>query len=221
MLSMRILVVVPVGTDRRNRERKAICERYASPGTEIGVVSLPRGPLSLETRRDHDEAIPLIIETSMRASDEYDAVIVSCFLDPAVPELRKALRGKVVVGPGETSLFLARLLGEAVTVLTVGLYAETVEMIAEHVERLGLKGFVEVRGIPYGVLDADRDKDTALELLIKESIKAKERGRDVIVIGCTTLAGLAEKVQEAVGLPVIDPLRASIFLAETLVRLRK
>jgi allantoin racemase len=217
---VRILVVVPVGTDRRNRERKEVCERYASPGTEIGVVSLPRGPLSLETRRDHDEAVPLIVEVVLKASEGYDAVIVSCFLDPAVGELRGRLKGKVVVGPGEASLHLARFLGNPITVVTVGAYEETVEMVREHVERLGFRD-VEVVGIPYGVLDVDRDKATALKLIIEEARRARDRGSRVIVIGCTTLSGLAERVQEAVGIPVVDPMKASILLAEALVKLRR
>lgn len=217
---MKILVIVPVGTDRRNRERKELCERYASPGTEVDVVSLPRGPLSLETRRDHDEAVPLIVETALRAGEGYDAIVVSCFLDPAVAELRKILRDKVVVGAGEASMHLARFLGEPVTVVTVGAYEETVEIVREHVKRLGF-GDAEVIGIPYGVLDADRDKATALRLLVDEARRARERGSRVVVVGCTTLAGLAERIQEVVGVPVVDPVKASALLAETLIKLRR
>jgi len=217
---LKILVIVPVGTDWRNKERKEVCEKYASPGTEIEVVSLPRGPLSLETRRDHDEAIPLILETALKSCRDCDAVIVSCFLDPAVEELRRRLKDRVVVGSGEASMYLAKFLGEAITVVTVGAYAETIEMVEEHVRRLGFKD-AEVVGIPYGVLDVDRDKTTALKLLIEEARKAKERGSQVIVVGCTTLAGLAEKVQEVVGIPVVDPIKASVLIAEALVKLRR
>ncbi|MEM2021162.1 MAG: aspartate/glutamate racemase family protein [Zestosphaera sp.] len=221
LIIVRVLVVVPVGTDVRNRSRKAVCERYASPGTGIEVVSLPRGPLSLETRKDHDEAVPLIIETVVREGEGYDVIVVSCFLDPAVPELRRMFRDRVVIGSGEASLRLAGFLGAPVTVVTVGAQAETLEMMREFVERLGLKDVVEVKGIPYGVLDADRDKATALRLLIEESRKAKESGSKAVVIGCTALAGLAEDIQRAVDIPVIDPLKASIILAETLVKLYK
>ncbi|MEM2004780.1 MAG: aspartate/glutamate racemase family protein [Zestosphaera sp.] len=217
---IKILVVVPVGTDVRNRSRKAVCERYASPGTVIEVVSLTRGPLSLETRRDHDEAVPLIIETVERVGAvNYDAVVISCFLDPAVGELRKMIKDKVVIGSGEASLYLARFLGEPITVITVGAIRETLEMMEEHVEKLGLRDVVDVRGIPYGVLDADRDKNTALKLLAEESMRAKENGSRVVVVGCTAMAGFAEELEEVVGIPVVDPLKASIILAEALVRL--
>ncbi len=221
LIVVRILVVAPVGTDVRNRSRKAVCERYASPDTRIEVVSLPRGPLSLETRRDHDEAVPLIIETAVKEGEGYDAIVISCFLDPAVQELRRLLRNKVVIGPGEASLRLAEFLGTPLTVVTVGAQAETLEMMWEFVERLGLKDVVDVKGIPYGVLDADRDKATALRLLIEESRMAKESGSKAVIIGCTALAGLAEEVQRTVGIPVIDPLKASIILAEALVKLYK
>lgn len=219
---MRILVVVPVGTDVRNRSRKAVCERYASPDTVIEVVSLARGPLSLETRRDHDEAVPLIVDTVKRMSREgYDAIIVSCFLDPAVKELRRIIKDKVIIGSGEASLYLARFLGEPITVVTVGAQRETLEMMQDFVEELGLEDVVNIRGIPYGVLDADRDRNTTLKLLTEESIRAKESGSRVVVVGCTAMAGFAEELEKAVGVPVIDPLKASVILAEALVRLYK
>lgn len=219
---MKILVVVPVGTDIRNRSRKAICEKYASPGTVIEVVSLTHGPLSLETRRDHDEAVPLVIDTVRKMSGEsYDAIIISCFLDPAVRELRNVIKDKVIIGSGEASLHLARFLGNPITVVTVGAQRETLEMMQDFVEGLGLKNVVNIRGIPYGVLDADRDKDTALKLLTEESMRAKESGSRAVVVGCTAMAGLAEELEKAVGIPVIDPLKASVILAEALVRLYK
>lgn len=217
---MKVLVIIPVGTDARNISRKAVCERYASPGTLIDVISLPRGPLSLETRRSHDEAVPIIIETAMKHYKYYDALIVSCFLDPGVRELRKLIEDRIVIGPGEASLTIAKFLGEPIALITVGAHKETIDMMEEHVSALGLKSSVTIRGIPYGVLDADKDRTGALKLLIEESIKAKRDGCKVIVIGCTALSGLAEEVEKHVGLPVIDPLKASITLAETLFRFR-
>ncbi len=214
-------MIVPVGTSARNESRKAVCKKYASRDTEIEVVSLPRGPLSLETRKDHDEAVPLIIETAVRKGEGFDVIVISCFLDPAVEELRRTLRDKIVIGPGEASLRMAVLLGAPVTVVTVGAQVETLEMMREFVKRLGLEGVADVRGIPYGVLDVDKDKVTALKLLIEEARKAKESGSRVVVVGCTALAGLAEEVQEVVGIPVIDPLKATIILAEALARLYK
>lgn len=218
---MRVLVIVPVGTDVRNSSRRAICERYASPESLVDVVSLPRGPLSLETRRDHDEAVPLIIETAMKFYEYYDVLIVSCFLDPGVRELRRLIADRIIIGSGEASLTIAKFLGNPIALITVGAYEETIDMMEEHVSALGLKNSVIIRGIPLGVLDVDRDKASALKLLKDESIKAKRDGYKVVVIGCTALSGLAEEVEKYAGLPVIDPLKASITLAETLFRFRK
>jgi hypothetical protein len=63
--------------------------------------------------------------------------------------------------------------------------------VGKHVERLGFRD-VEVVGIPYGVLDVDRGEATVLKLLIGE---ARDRGSRVVVIGRTTLSGLAKRVQ--------------------------
>ncbi|MEM1528013.1 MAG: aspartate/glutamate racemase family protein [Zestosphaera sp.] len=218
---MRILVIVPVGTDSRNTARKAICEKYAPPGTLVDTVSLPFGPLSLETRREHSEVVPLVIETAMKLHKNYDALIVGCFLDPGVQELRKLIKDKVVVGPGEASLTLAKFIGEPIALITVGKHRETIDMMEEYVTALGLKNSVTIRGIPYGVLDIDRDRVTALKLLKDESIKAERDGSKVIVIGCTALSGLSDEIEKHVKIPVIDPLKASVTLVEALLRFRK
>jgi len=214
---MRVLVVNPVGHDRWDHSDKKIYESYASEGTEVDVVSLPRGPASVETAEAYAEVEPLIIELVKGIHAGYDAVIVNCFLDPGVAKLRKILSNKVVVGPCEASLSLARNLSDKIAVVTVGGGVETLGLIKERVKSLGFENVVvSVRGISLRVLELDRDREVTLRHLVNEASKAVSEGADVIVLGCTGLAGMAREVSDAVGVPVIDPAWSALKIAELL-----
>ncbi len=215
---MRVLVVNPVGHDRWDYSDKKIYESYASEGTEVDVVSLPRGPASVETAEAYAEVEPLIIELVKGIHAGYDAVIVNCFLDPGVAKLRKILSNKVVVGPCEASLSLARNLSDKVAVVTVGGDVETLGLIKERIKSLGFENVVVgVRGISLRVLELDRDREVTLRHLVNEAAKAVSERADVIVLGCTGLAGMAREVSDAVGVPVIDPAWSALKIAELLV----
>lgn len=213
---MRILVVNPVGHDKWNSSDKKIYESYASGETEIDVVSLPKGPASVESAKAYTEVESLVVELVKEIHAGYDAVIVNCFLDPGVVKLRDLL-GKVVVGPCEASLSLARNLSKKISIITVGGNAETLNIIRERVRSLGFEEFIiSLRGIPLRVLDLDRDREATLRFLIDEARKAVSEGAEVVVLGCTGLAGMAKEVSESVGVPVIDPDWAALKVAELL-----
>jgi allantoin racemase len=94
-------------------------------------------------------------------------------------------------------------------------------MIEERVKQLGLSDKVtSVRGIPVGVLDIDKDRAAVVSYLVNEAEKArKEERADVIVLGCTGLAGQAREVQEKTNIFTIDPTGAAIKVAEALIKL--
>jgi len=217
---MRVLVVNPVGHDRWDYSDKKIYESYASEGTEVDVVSLPRGPESVETAEAYAEVEPLIIELVKGIHAGYDAVIVNCFLDPGVAKLRKILNNKVVVGPCEASLSLARNLSDKVAVVTVGGDVETLGLIKERIKSLGFENVVVgVKGISLRVIELDRDREVTLRHLVNEAAKAVSEGADVIVLGCSGLIGLSEELSEVLGVPVVDPTLVTVGLAEAMIKL--
>ncbi len=214
---MKILVINPVGTNRWDEKDKKICKEFASPDTQIDVISLPKGPLSVETPESEAQVIPLVIETALKYHKEYDAIVVNCFLDPAV-DLLKGIVKIPVVGPCEASLALASMIGKKIGVVTVS--NKAIWMVEDRIEELAFKDkVIYVSGIPLGVLDLDEDIRQTKTLVIKEAENAIKNGTEVIVLGCTGLAGLAKEIQDTVNIPVIDPTGASIKMAESLVKL--
>jgi allantoin racemase len=216
---MKILVINPVGHSTWDKQDEQIYKSFASPETEVKVISLPRGPASVETPVAHAEVIPLVLDVAKRHHEGYDAVIVNCFLDPGV-DLLKGVLNKPVIGPCEASLSLAYIAGTRISIITVG-SSDGDWMIEERVKQLGLNDKVtSVRGIPVGILDIDKDRATVVRYLVNEAVKAKkEEHIDVVILGCTGLAGLAREVQEKTNIYTIDPAGAAIKVAEALLKL--
>ncbi|MCD6477727.1 MAG: hydantoin racemase, partial [Candidatus Aenigmarchaeota archaeon] len=97
---MKILVINPVGTSRWDESDKKIYQRFTFPETEIDVVSLDEGPISIETRKAEADVIPRIVEVALKNHEKYDALIVNCCADPGVDVIR-SLIDKPVIGPCE------------------------------------------------------------------------------------------------------------------------
>ena len=214
---MRILVINPVGHPRWDEQDRKIYLSYASPETAVDVYSLPRGPPSVESPEAHAEVIPLVVERAVHLHSNYDAVIVNCFLDPAVDILKGILR-KPVIGPCEASLALASALSRKIAIVTVG--NEALWMIEERVRHLGyLSYLVSLKGIRLTVLQLDENKEKTKSEVTKKAKEAVSEGAEVIVLGCTGLSGLAKEVQDALGTPVIDPSGAALKVAESMVKL--
>ncbi len=166
---MRVLVVNPVGHSKWDEVNRRMYKSFASESTDVEVMSLPKGPTSVETAKDYAEVKPLVVRLVEEKHGEFNAVIVNCFLDPGVARLRRALR-KVVVGPGEASLSLARNLSSRLAVITVGGSEETLSLIWERVKSLGFEKLVfSVRGIQLGVVDLDKSREETIRHVVKEA----------------------------------------------------
>jgi allantoin racemase len=215
---MRVLVVNPVGHSTWDEKDREIYQSFASPETVIDVVSLPEGPPSVETPEAHAEVIPLVVKRVLEFKNDYDGFIVNCFLDPGV-DLLKGLLDKPVVGPCESSLALASIITDKIGIVTAG--TEGLWMIEDRVKTIGfIDRVVAIEGTEVGVLDIDKDLDHTLRELVKASRRAIEKGAQVIVLGCTGFAGLAEKLSKEIGRPVVDPAGAAIKTLEALIKLR-
>ena len=216
---MKVLIINPVGHDTWNKQDEEIYRSYASSETEVRVVSLPKGPATVERPEDHAEVIPLVIDVAKKMYKDFDAIIVNCFLDPGV-RLLKGIIDKPVIGPCEASLHIASTISNKLSIITVGKYGTT-WMIEDRVKELGFSDkVISVRSIPLGVMEIDRERAAVINYLVEESKKAlSEDGADVIILGCTGLAGMAKKVQDRVKVPVIDPSGAAIKVAEAIVKL--
>ncbi len=216
---MRVYVIIPI---LQNDFFEEVTERefkaYARPGTEITVVSLERGPASLESMYDEYISAPWTLEKVKLAEQEgYDAVIIDCMGDPALHAARE-LVDIPVIGPAEASMAMACIIGHRFSVVTV--LQSVVPIFHNMVAAYGFKDrFASIRFIDIPVLELDRE-DEVKEGLAAESKKAiDEDGADLIILGCTGMIGMAKGLEKKLGVPVIDPTAAALKMAESMVDL--
>lgn len=224
MKRMRIRVINPVITKEFEPLTLKEFKALARPDVQIEVVSLSKGPASIESRYDEDLAKPGILEQVKKAEEDgVDAVIINCFGEPGLHSAREIV-SIPVIGPFQASMLLASSLGQTISIVTV--LKSVVPLIEEKARMLGVKSRIaSVRAIEVPVLELEKERAKVQSALLNESKKATmEDKADVIVLGCTGLVGMAKELQnslkkEGFDVPVVDPALASLKLAEILVDL--
>ena len=214
----KIIDIIPVGTSKFNEDRRIFLNKFVSSGFKVDVVNIDFGTHSIESWFDESLNTPYIIEQILKAETSgYKAAIVDCIADPAVDAARQVVRIPVI-GPGESSMHIALLLATNFSIITVAGPSVT-KLLEDRLKSKGLSKFcVSVRNIGLRVLDLKKEEKKTFNLLVREGKKAiKEDGAEVLILGCTGLSGLAGKLQEELGVPVIDPIIVSLKIAELLI----
>jgi allantoin racemase len=217
----RIRVITPVtGEALGNAE---FARSLGDAATEVDLVQIERGPASIECEFEHAIAVPDTLRLIVQAEREgVDAVVVDCMADPGVRPARELVR-ILVVGPGETSMHLACLLGHRFSIVTTEARA-----VPEFENQANVAGLTErlasVRWVDIPVLELASDPEALLAALIDASVAAIEAdGAHVIVFGCTGMLGFAEGVRDGLvgrgypGVPVLDPVPVAVRTAQALL----
>jgi allantoin racemase len=212
-MGFRIKVIIPNSSIEFRNSQIEERKNVAAPGTEVEVICLAHGPVSIEAAYDEALAAPHIIEEVRKAEEKgFHAVSLDCAMDTVVRASREAVRIPVI-SAGEASYHLALGLCSRFSVVTV--LKSTADAIKENIRKYGFEtrlASVRVANIP--VLDLQNEKK-AFDTILKEAKAAIDHeGAEAIVLGCTGMSSLAKSLQESLGVPVIDPAVASLKLAE-------
>jgi len=217
---MKVIYVINPLTDKGFEQMTMReIEPLVTADVQLRVVSIDKGPASIECRYDEVIAAPYLVKKVEEIADKADAIVVNCFGDVGVEAAREVTRVPVI-GPGSTSMALAQLLGHNFSVVTVlSRLAPLIEKIALE---LGTTKLKSVRAVNMPVLELE-DRKKTVKGLTQESIKAiEEDGAQVIILGCTGMAGSADQLKNELtvrgyDLPVLDPLIVTLRLARVLI----
>ena len=220
MVDARILYLVPGPLSRARgleelERRRSYLQEWAFPGTEVGIAENPEGPGSIESAYEEYVSIPGSMELAASAeSDGYDAIILGCFGDPGLDGFREIL-SIPIVGPCEASMHLAVQLGHSFGIVTV--LDSVVEPLRKLARVAGLDSrLATVLACDIPVLELHDDSYGPVLEACEEAIAA---GSDTLVLGCMSMAflGVAERLSEELGVPVLNPARTALKTAEALV----
>lgn len=203
----------PLGS-RELERRRALLRGWASDGVAVEVADAPGGPLSIESHVEEMLCVPPMIRALASRPRQPDAVIIGCFGDPGLFALRETMDCPVV-GPFEASIHLGLQLGARVGVVTI---LDSVIPVLDHLVRgMGLSlRYSGTAAIDVAVLDLGRQVDDVVAKVVSAGTDlVRQRDADVLIVGCMSLAflGVAEKAAAAIGVPVINPARASLDTA--------
>lgn len=223
---IHIRVVVPIVglSEAALANRKEILDRYKENRTRIEFRVIREGPSSIESAYDEQLAGPEVVREVVRADKEgADAVIIWCADDPALDAAREVVRIPVV-GPGAASLYVAAMLADRFTVITV--VEQLASSVWRHVQTMGLGGRLSsVRAIDIPVLGIEDDgQETFLRMAREAEEAVREDGAQAIVLGCMGMINLSERLTthlqtNGMPIPVVNPAIASLKVAEMLVSL--
>ena len=207
---MRLCYMGPPG-------RQEKLQAFLSPGVELETRSDYGGPESIESMWEEYLSVPGTMDLAVRLEREgFDAIIPGCFGDPGLDGIREIV-SIPVVGPGQAGMTVAAMLGHRFSIVTV------VENIIRPLENLALlhgyaSKLASVRQIGIPVLELNNDPDYTYHRAIEVCRETIEKDRaDVLVMGCGTLSFRSEELASELGVPVVNPLRAALRMAELYV----
>jgi len=194
--------------------------------TEVVVKDVPTGLPVPELvsyfglRQANDREI---LKTMLQAEREgFDAVAGACFSDGAI-RAAGSLMNIPVVGPGETSMFLARMMGMRFAIITSDPPPET----EHYIDRLNMRSHViGNRAVRSLTLDPSifveclaGDFGPAVGNFKEIARGCLEDGADVLIAGCGLLSPMLtlSNVRDIDGAPVIDPMQVGLKFAEMMV----
>jgi allantoin racemase len=223
---VRIVYVLP-GPMGRTEEGRSEMERrlhalrsYAAPGTEVEIADVDEGPASIESLYEEYLSIPPTVEKMIELEKEgYDAATLGCYGDPGLDAIREMTQRMVVVGPGEATAMAAAMCGHRFSIVTV---TKSIINALEHlIDKVGVgKKLASVRAIETPVLQLAEDRESTVAAMVSEGRKAIEwDGADTLVLGCMSMGFLdvAEEMSGSLGVPVVNPGKVSLKMAEALV----
>ena len=209
---MRIVVLNPNSTETVTEGIDAALDPLRlRGGPSIECATLAEGPPGIESDAHvRDVVEPISRFVASRESDA-SAFVIACFSDPGLMEARSTTR-RPVLGIAACGLLTATALGSRFGV--VSLLDQAIPRHLSYCESLGLGSrLAGDRAVGIGVTGL-ADASRTLERMTETGrVLRDEDGAEVLVLGCAGMAQYRERLEELLGIPIIDPVQAAVGMA--------
>ena len=214
----RILVINPNSTEAVTQGiDEAMAALRIPGGPAIDCMTLKEGPPGIETQQHVDGVIPHLLRLVREREADYSAFVIACYSDPGLHSVREAT-AKPVLGISECGILTALTLGQK-----FGVIAILQKSIPRHLRYMGAMGVMDrlAGELPVGlaVTELSDQKKTFGRMVEVATALRDVHGANVIVMGCAGMARYRKPLQDAVGLPVVEPSQAAAGMAIARVRL--
>jgi len=215
----KILVINPVADSRWNKTDGDYLKKIAGKDTLIEVINIKKGPKTIESFYDESFALPEILMIAREIKNQYDGIMINCFLDPGLKSAREVC-DIPVVGPGESAIILASMLGHNFSIISVK--KNMIPLLEIKVASLGLlKKLSSVECIDISVSELEDNSSQTEEAIIGVIDRAiKKNNIEVAILGCTGMLSLYSKVAKRVSIPVVEPAATALKMLEIFIDLK-
>jgi allantoin racemase len=179
-------------------------------GPRIACTTLAEGPFGIETQAHVDDVV-----APLRALVEKDnaacAFIIACYSDPGLHSCREAT-GRPVFGIAECAVLTA--LARAARFGVIAISARSIRRHLRYLRQMGLtQRFAGERPLEMSVAETASGEGTLARMIAIGKALRDQDGAEAIVIGCAGMARHRRPLEEALGIPVIDPTQAAVAMA--------
>jgi Asp/Glu/hydantoin racemase len=217
-MSQRILVINPNSTQAvTDGIDQALDPLRLAGGPVFECVTLAEGPPGIQTQRDVDGVIAPLSKLIASRDYDCDGFVIACYSDPGLHSAREVTR-KPVLGISECGVLTALTLGHR-----FGVIAILAGSIPRHLRYLGAMGVMDrlAAELPVGLqvtelADAGRTRE---RLIATGRQLVNDHGAHVVVMGCAGMAQYRKALEDAIGVPVVEPTQAAAGMALARVRL--
>jgi len=183
--------------------------RFAN-GPEIVCSTLVEGPIGIETQADV-ESVVMPLRRLVQADNSSDAFVIACYSDPGLHVCRESTT-RPVFGIAECGVLTALARADR-----FGVIAISPRSIARHKRYLRQMGLTDrlagERPLEISVAETAGGEETLRRMVDVGRQLRDQDGAEAVVMGCAGMARHRGPLEDALGIPVIDPTQAAITMA--------
>ncbi len=214
----RIIVINPNSSTRVTEDMDAALDALrADAGAAFECLTLADGPPGIETQHHMDSVVMPMCRLIESHDNRASAFVIACYSDPGVHAAREVTR-KPVLGIAECGVLTALTLGDRVGVIAI--LSASIPRHTRARRALGMEARIAGElAVELGVTELG-DEDVTLGRMTETGGRlVDDKGADVLVMGCAGMARYRGRLEEALGVPVVDPTQAAAAMAVTASRL--
>jgi len=183
--------------------------RFAD-GPEIVCSTLAEGPFGVETQADADSVV-MPLRRLIEADNASDAFVIACFSDPGLQVCREGT-SRPVFGIAECGVLTALARADRFGIIAIG--PRSVARHRRYLRQMGLMDrFAGERPLGMSVAETASGEGTLARMIEVGRRLKDDDGADVVVMGCAGMARHRVPLEQALGVPVIDPTQAAVTMA--------
>jgi Asp/Glu/hydantoin racemase len=179
-------------------------------GPEIVCETLDEGPYGIESQADTDSVV-MPLRRLVEGDNSSAAFVIACYSDPGLQACREAT-DRPVFGIAECGVLAA--LSRADTFGVIAISQRSIRRHARYLRQMQLMDrMAGERPIDMSVAETASGEATLARMIEVGRALKNEDGAQAVVRGCAGMARHRVPLEQALGIPVIDPTQAAVTMA--------